>query len=182
MIFKSHTKKPLKKRLQIFLGEKNKSTLQKNDKAREEIGKGNQPSIWGTRIRYIWPTLMKPTLTLVWVFCMIHIYIYIILKTRFCWLFWCLNEDCQPELWSFEVAKHNGSFFEKEFVILHIFLSNGGSVLAKLPDFCRGYAKANLFFFNWSFMWWIITITECWHAYIFSSQTKCPFSKVKSTK
>ena len=44
------------------------------------------------------------------------------------------------KLLSFEVAKRNGSHFEKtsliDFVFLNIFCSNGGSESAKLPDFC----------------------------------------------
>ena len=60
------------------------------------------------------------------------------------------------KLWPFEVAKRNGSHFEKTTerfcVIFHIFLSNGGSESAKLPDFCHGntldmlaYAEAAFF-------------------------------------
>ena len=65
------------------------------------------------------------------------------------------------KLWSFEVAKRNGSHFEKtvlkDFVFLHIFRSNGGSESAKLPDFYHGntldilaYAEDPQNIFNWS--------------------------------
>ena len=43
------------------------------------------------------------------------------------------------KLWQFESAKRHGSHFEKtalkDFVIVRIFLSNGGLELAQLPNF-----------------------------------------------
>ena len=53
-------------------------------------------------------------------------------------LFWWSLAKEQLKLWIFKVAKHCGSHFQKtapkDFVMLHIFLSNRGLEFAKLQN------------------------------------------------